>query len=638
MATQYDIKEDISPRERDLQGTSSTILGIVALLYSLFHFYTAASGPFPNIIQRSIHVLGAMILVFLSYKSTKNKRTHNKISWIDYVFIIFSIVSCGYLIINYDFIMNASATSTTAQVILGWGTVILLLEASRRVMGVVFPGLAAVAILYGLFGSYVPGVWSHRGIGYDFMIEHLYLGTQGLWGITTAVTSTTVAIFIIFGVILMKSGASGFLMNLSLLIAGRTSGGPAKVAVLASSFFSMLSGSAPANVAVTGNITIPMMKRLKYDKDFAGAVEATASTGGQLAPPIMGAGAFLMAEFVGVSYVNVVIAATIPALLFYISVFFSVHWKSVALGYKPLEKSEIPSVKDTFILGNVLITVIPVTVLVAYLFGGGSAARAGFYATVVCIAIYLFKDIKSISLRARFESLVSMFIEAGKGLIMIAILAGAAQIIVGLLSITGLGIKLSDMLLGIGNQSGLVTLFIAMVISIILGMGMPTTAAYLLASSTLASTLVQLGYDPLASHLFLFYFAVISAITPPVCVAVFVACGISQGDWFRTARLAMLIGFPAFIIPYVFIGSETLLLQGETADIVTDILTATIGIIVISAGLMGNFFRNLSFFERLIVISGGALLLLPSATSNYVGGAVVIAYIVLRKFVSKRED
>lgn len=635
MANQYDVKEDVNPRQRDLQGRSLTVLGIVALLYSLFHFYTAATGPFHNIIQRGVHVVGAMILVFLFYKSTKNKSALDKTSWLDYIFIVFLIVSCGYLIVNYDFIMNSSATSTTVQVILGWGTVILLLEASRRVMGIVFPLLALTAILYGLFGAYFPGVWSHRGIGYDFMIEHLYLGTQGLWGITTAVTATTVAIFIIFGVILMKSGASTFLMNLSLLIAGRTSGGPAKVAVLASSFFSMLSGSAPANVAVTGNITIPMMRRLNYDKNFAGAVEATASTGGQLAPPIMGAGAFLMAEFVGVSYVNIVIAAIIPALLFYLSVFFSVHWKSVALGYEPLEKSEIPSAKDTFVFGNILITTIPVLVLIVYLFGGGSAARAGFYATVTCIVIYLFKDFRTTSLRTRLSSLVAMFIEAGKGLIMIAILAGAAQIIVGLLSITGLGIKLSDMLLGIGNQSGIVTLFLAMIISIILGMGMPTTAAYLLASSTLASTLVQLGYDPLASHLFLFYFAVVSAITPPVCVAVFVACGISQGDWLKTGRLAMLIGFPAFIIPYVFIGSDTFLMKGETIDIITDVITAAIGIIVISAGLMGSFFRNLSLFERLIVILAGALLLLPDSTSNYVGAAVVVTYLLMCKLMFK---
>ncbi|NYT62682.1 TRAP transporter fused permease subunit [Alcaligenaceae bacterium] len=635
MANKFDIKEELSPQQRNLQGNSLIALGVLALLYSAFHFYTAATGPFQNIIQRSIHVSGAMILVFLFYKPAISRFSSDKPSWLDYIFMIFIATSCIYLIVNYDFVMNSSATSTMTQIILGWGTVILLLEAARRVMGIIFPALATLAILYGLLGPYFPGAWSHRGIGYDFMIEHLYLGTQGLWGITTAVTSTTVAIFIIFGVILMKSGASGFLMNLSLLIAGRTSGGPAKVAVLASSFFSMLSGSAPANVAVTGNITIPMMKRLNYDKNFAGAVEATASTGGQLAPPIMGAGAFLMAEFVGVSYVNIVIAATIPALLFYVSVFFSVHWKSVALGYKPLEKSEIPSIKDTFILGNVLVTIIPVSVLVIYLFGGGSAARAGFYATITCIAIYIFKDFRSTSFKTRFLNLVSMFVEAGKGLILIAILAGAAQIIVGLLSITGLGIKLSDMILGIGDQSGIITLFLAMIICIILGMGMPTTAAYLLASSTLASTLVQLGYDPLASHMFLFYFAVISAITPPVCVAVFVACGISQGDWLKTSKIAVMIGFPAFIIPYIFINSESLLLQGETITIVTSTVTTAIGIIIMSAGLMGNFFKNLSAVERLIIVAAGFLLILPGLTLNLVGGAVAIAYLLSRKFMAK---
>lgn len=628
--------EQSETNERIIDKTPMKVLGFIAFFYSLFHFYTSAVGPFPNIIQRSIHVLIAVVMALIIYKPFKRANSKSKIFWLDLACIIFVLISCGYLIINYDFIMTSLAESTTAQTVLGWGTVIILLEAARRLMGIIFPALAALAILYGFFGEYFPGVWAHNGIDYKFMIEHLYLGTQGLWGITTAVTATTVAIFIIFGVILMKSGASEFLMNLSLLIAGRTTGGPAKVAVLASTFFSMLSGSAPANVAVTGNITIPMMQGLKYEKNFAGAVEATASTGGQLAPPVMGAGAFLMAEFVGVSYVEVVIAAIVPALLFYVSVFCSVHWKSAALGYKPLEKSKIPSPKETFIISNVLITVIPVIILVINLFGGLSAAKSGFYATASCIILYLLKEIK-FSFKTRVKKLIEMFIEAGKGLILIAVLSGTAQIIVGLLSITGLGVKLSNALLSISGGTLLLTLFFAMLISIILGMGMPTTAAYLLASSTLASTLVNLGFDPLASHLFLFYFAVISAITPPVCVAVFVACGISKGNWLKTANISMLIGFPAFVIPYLFINSESLLLSGGLFSILSSVVTAVLGIFVMSGGFMGNFFWNLNYVERFIVVISGALLLIPEIITNYLGGAIIIAYFIFGKVFLRRK-
>lgn len=627
MAKDLEIKDELDPRKRDLKGLLFSALGIIAFLYGVFHFYTAAVGPFQNIIQRSVHVSVAMILVFLLYKPRHKAQSYGP-SWWDYFCIVLASLSCIYLIVNYDFVMNSSANSTPTQVTLGWVTIVLLLEAARRVMGMVFPLLAVIAILYGLFGNYFPGIWYHRGIDYQFMIEHLYLGTQGIWGITTAVTATTVAIFIIFGVILMRAGASDFLMRLSLLIAGRTTGGPAKVAVLASSFFSMLSGSAPANVAVTGNITIPMMKRLNYDKNFAGAVEATASTGGQLAPPVMGAGAFLMAEFVGIPYTQVVIAAIVPAFLFYISVFFSVHWKSAALGYKPIEKEAIPTVQETFIPANVLITVIPVSILIYFLFGGSSAARAGFYATVACLVLYIFKDLKPASIKDRVLDIGNMFIEAGTGLIMIAILAGTAQIIVGLLSITGLGIKLSNVLLSVGDGSVIITLVLAMLICIILGMGMPTTAAYLLASSTLASTLVTLGHEPLASHLFLFYFAVVSAITPPVCVAVFVACGISQGNWIKTAKTSMLIGFPAFIVPYIFINNQSLLLQGTTATVALNVLTASIGIFVMSGGLMGSFFKKLNALERTLIVVGGFLLLLPDNLTNYIGLALLLLFII----------
>ncbi|WP_438315641.1 TRAP transporter permease [Sporosarcina sp. FA9] len=635
MGNDYNIDEEIiDPRQRSLKKVAFIVGGSIAFLYALFHFYTAAFGPFSNIIQRSIHVLFAMVMVFIFYKPSLKSKSQS-INIYDIIFASFLVFSSIYLIVNYNSIMTSSASSTMVQVIIGWTTIILLLEASRRVMGIIFPILALIAILYGFFGPYMPGIWRHNGIDYKFMIEHLYLGTQGLWGITTSVTATTVAIFIIFGVILMKSGAADFFMKLSLILAGRTTGGPAKVAVLASTFFSMLSGSAPANVAVTGNITIPMMTNLKYDRNFAGAVEATASTGGQMTPPIMGAGAFLMAEMIGIPYTEVVIAAIIPAFLFYVSVFFSVHWKSAALGYKPLKKSEIPTLKETFKLSNVIITILPVTVLLINLFGGTSAAKSGFIATVVCIVLFLLRDLNVSRFKNRFSNLIKMFIEAGTGLILIAVLAGTAQIIVGLISLTGLGIKLSNFILSMSGGFSLLTLFLAMVVCIILGMGMPTTAAYLLAASTLAPTLIMLGFAPLASHLFVFYFAVVSAITPPVCAAVFVACGISKGDWLKTASLSCLIGFPAFIVPFIFIHQESFLMQGDVSTIVVTVITACIGIYLISGGLMGNFFGNLNFISRIVLMVSGMLLLLPGTMTNYFGAVLAIVFLMSKKFIIK---
>src|SRR5690625_2680353 len=299
--------------------------------------------------------------------------------------------------------------------------------------------------------------------------------------------------------------------------------------------------------------------------------------------------------------------------------------RSTLFPYTTLFRS---TAQETFIPANVLITVIPVSILIYFLFGGSSAARAGFYATVACLVLYIFKDLKPASIKDRVLDIGNMFIEAGTGLIMIAILAGTAQIIVGLLSITGLGIKLSNVLLSVGDGSVIITLVLAMLICIILGMGMPTTAAYLLASSTLASTLVTLGHEPLASHLFLFYFAVVSAITPPVCVAVFVACGISQGNWIKTAKTSMLIGFPAFIVPYIFINNQSLLLQGTTATVALNVLTASVGIFVMSGGLMGSFFKKLNALERTLIVVGGFLLLLPDNLTNYIGLALLLLFII----------
>lgn len=631
-----DSTNETKESEKEHHGIIFGLVSFLAFAYSMFHIYTAGAGSFPNIIQRSVHVLVGVLLVYAIYKSRKSNVLSRRSSWLDVLFIILASSSLLYLIINYNFIMDNPASSTTAGVIFGWMAILLILEASRRVMGVIFPLIALVAIIYGFIGPYLPGIFAHRGFDYRFTVEHLYLSTYGIWGVTTSVTATTVAVFIIFGTLLMRTGGGSFYIKLALLVAGKLTGGPAKVAVIASTFFGMLSGSAPGNVAVTGNITIPTMIRLKYNRNFAGAVESVASTGGQLAPPIMGAGAFLMAEILGISYTQVMIAAIIPTIVYYFSVFYSVHVYSKKMNLRGMSKEELPTFNETITWYNLTVSVLPVIILLYFLFSGTSAAKAGFLAIISLLLIY---GIEILASKERMNKLKNLFLiisESGRDVVMIAVLSAVADIVVGMLSLTGLGNKLSIAIVTVGENSGwiLIPLFLAMLVALILGMGMPTTAAYVLASSTLAPTLIGLGFNDLATHMFIFYFAVLSAITPPVCAAVYVACGISKGDWLKTAAISCFMAIPAFFLPYLFISSQNLLLQGDILPTLYTFSMVLIGIMSITAGVMGYFIGNVSIIPRLLLVLSGILLFINSTYLNIMGVFIVILLIVYKKFIS----
>ena len=608
--------------DRHLEGVLGRLVAVIAIAFTLFHLYTAGFGNFSNLIQRSIHVGFALVLTFMLFSMRgKGGRT---VSIFDWLIVGIAIASTAWVAISYDRFMTRQALNTT-DIVLGLLTVLIVMEAARRLIGLVFAILAASSIAYALAGPHIPMPFTHRGFGVDVIVNHLYTTDLGLWGVTTAVSANVVAIFIIFGSILFFAGGGTTFMNIALILAGRTVGGPAKVATISSALFGTISGSAAANVAVTGSFTIPMMKRLNYDKNFAAGVESTASTGGQLMPPIMGAAAFIMAELLSVPYVDIMVAALIPALLMYGGVFMGVHFGSKRRGYARLRDDEIPDWRAVLGPRQLIPLLGPIAVLLYYLFAGSTPQRAGFAATITAILLFLLQNANVAALRGRVLSLVRALESAGYALILIAVLAATAQIVIGIIGLTGVGVRFTSILISFSGGSLIAGLLITMAIALVLGMGMPTTGAYLLAASVLAPALIRMGLEPLQAHMFVFYFAIISAITPPVCAAVFVAAGIAQSDWLKSAFAAMRLGVVAFIIPYMFVYSPALMLQGEPLTVAMAVISAAIGVIALAAGVMGQFLTRNNILETLLLISGSLLMIKPGSITDLIGFAAVLA-------------
>lgn len=602
--------------DRDLGGWVKLMAGVIALAYTLFHIYTAGFGNLPNLMQRSIHVGFALVLTFLlfSFRGRGGKR----VSPMDWLFAVLTVVSTIWVIVNYDRFMQRLALETV-DFVLGAITILLVMEAARRLIGMVFALLAAFFLVYAYFGPYIPMPFAHRGFGLNVIVNHLYTTDLGLWGVTTAVSANIVAIFIIFGTVLFFAGGGLAFMNIALILAGRTVGGPAKVATIASALFGTISGSAAANVAVTGSFTIPMMKRLNYDKNFAAGVEATASTGGQLMPPIMGAAAFIMAELLAVPYVTVMTAALVPALLMYGGLFLGVHFGSKKRGYARLADEEIPDWRKVLAPRQLLPLIGPIAVLLYYLFSGSSPQRAGFAATITAIVLFIFQDLDLAAYRVRARSMLKALESAGYALIMIAALAATAQIVIGIIGLTGVGVRFTTILISASGGNLLPALLITMSVALVLGMGMPTTGAYLLAASVLAPALVRMGVEPLQSHMFVFYFAIISAITPPVCAAVFVASGIAQSDWLKSSFAAVRLGIVAFIIPYMFVYSPALMLEGDPLWIAMAIVSASIGVTALAGGMMGYFIDRNNIAETVGLVAASLLLIKPGSLTDLIG-------------------
>ena len=620
------------PDARSLRGWMSAAARGIAVAFALFHLVTAAPfvGALPDLIQRSVHLALALVLCFLLYPARRSRAPASRFSPAEVALACGAAVALGYVIYYYDWIMENPEDATRTGVVLGSILTLIVLEAARRTIGLAFASLAAAAVAYAYFGAYVPGTLGHRGIGWTTIQQTLYLSTQGILGAVTGVSATVVAVFLVFGAVLARTGGGETFVDLAKLLAGRSVGGPAKVSVFSSAFFGTISGSAVANVVVDGVFNIPLMKRLKYRPEFAAAVEATASTGGQIMPPVMGAGAFVMAELLQLPYAEIAIAAALPAILYYLGCGSAIHFEARRLGLATIPREQIPRAREVLAWRRSAALFVPVILLSYFLLAGYTVGAAVFWSVLVALAIYLGAAASWTDLKARCTEVMLAFEEGGRAIVLVATLIGAAGIVIGVINVTGVGVKMSELVMGAAGGSLLAALFFAMLVCLVLGMGLPTTAAYMLAASVVAPAIVRLGAPPLAAHLFVFYFAIISAITPPVCAAVYVAAAIANANWAKTGWVATRLGLAGFITPYMFVYSPALLWQGGLIEIAWATLSACVGVIALAGAAMGFFHRAASPVERLMLFGAALLLIEPGLYTDLAGGVALAAVAVLQ--------
>ena len=617
-------KYDAESNTMEYSGLPAKIVSALAISFSVFQIYTASFGLLDAQIQRAIHLGFGLCLAFLLYP-TKKSWLGNKLHPLDLALAILGAATPAYIVINYRELILRAALPTSTDVFIGAIGIILIIEAARRVVGIPMVCVVLFFIGYAFAGPYMPGLLAHRGLSIEHFVSHVYFTTEGVFGIPLGVSSTFIFLFILFGAYLEGTGLGKFFIDVANSIAGWASGGPAKVAVLSSGLMGTVSGSSVANVVGTGSLTIPMMKRLGYHKNFAGAVEAAASTGGQLMPPVMGAAAFLMAEFVGVPYVEIVKAAIIPAALYFIGVWLGVHFEAKRNNLKGLPRDELPK------LGELLKTrghlAIPLLAIVWLLVSGYTPMRAALVAIVLSIVV------SSLKAATRMTPLqIVKGLETGaRNVLGVLVACAAAGIIIGVVTKTGVGLKLASALLDLSGGMILPSMFLTMITAIILGMGVPTTANYVITSTIAAPALIQMGVPILAAHMFVFYFGIIADVTPPVALAAYAGSGISGGNALKTGINASKLAIAAFIIPYMFVlNPGLLLLNGVSPNLILALITAIVGMVALSSSLIGYLVAPLKNFERVILFGGGLLMIKPGLVTDIAGIAIFSAILFMQ--------
>ncbi|MBR0494723.1 MAG: TRAP transporter permease [Treponema sp.] len=586
---------------------------LVSLAFCSFQLYATLSGRIPAQIVRASHLAFVQFLAFLLFPASKS-MPKDTLPLYDVALAFIGAGCWSYYIINFHQIVLRAGAYTTLDIFVGIIGIIILFESCRRIVGLPIMIIAGGFILYAFIGKFLPGFLNHRGYKLTRVVSHLYYTTEGIMGTPIGACSTFIFLFILFGAFLEKTGIGQFFIDSCNAIAGGASGGPAKVAVLSSALLGTVSGSSVSNTVGSGSFTIPMMKKLGYRGEFAGAVEAASSTGGQLMPPIMGAAAFLMAESVGVPYITVVKAAIIPAFLYFAGIFITVHLEAHKRGLKGLPKEEIPRFIPLFLSRGYMI--LPLAVIIYFLCSGKTAtysALMGILSIIMISIVVSFIDVaKGKKPRFSFNDLVQVLCAAARGVISVAIACGMAGIIIGVVTLTGLGLKLGAGLVALAHGQLFVTLILTMISSIILGMGAPTTANYLITSTITATAIVHCVYGNgtptpeqlLPAHMFAFYFGIIADVTPPVALAAIAGAAIAKARPMRTAVNATKLAIGAFIVPYMFIYNPSMLMIGANAFSILGItITALIGMFAISAGLEGYAFANTGFLNNLSVSS-----------------------------------
>ncbi len=628
-----DLREEIDPTRREgMHGWAKRGLALICTAFGIFQFYAAGARPMLGLVHYAIHLAFALTIVLWAYP-TRRSAPRRTVPLADLACIAIVLAAAAYVVWNGLPIMDFSYVESNVDLILGIPLLLLVLEASRRSLGWIFPVLVSVSILYALFGQFIPGSFGHEGFAWEVVVRNLYVSPQGFWGIMLQISATILAIFLIFGAVLLKSGGGEAFLDIAFLASARTRGGPAKVAAVASCLFGMISGSAVANAATIGTFTIPLMKRAGFSKEFAAATEAVAGTGGQIMPPVMGAGAFLIAQFLGISYAKVAWAAILPALLYYAGLIVSIHLEAVKNNFPTIPTEEEQLIRSRLTAKKVILPLIPVAALVFAFTTGYTVQMGAYWASILAFAltIFLVEGNAAERLRSLGKIALASMEAGGKAIAEIAVLLASAQIVVSMLGLTGLAVKFSDLLVSMGRENMIATLVLAMVVLIILGMGIPPTAVYVLGGSIVVPALIGLGLKPLPAHLFTFYFACLGAITPPVCAAVYVTSSLAESDWWKSGWLATRLGLAGFIVPFMFIYSESLLLSGSLFEILYAALPALVGVFFLGTFAVGYFCGPMGWLRRFLMAIAGVFLIHPGTVTDLAGlGLAALVYLSQR--------
>jgi len=633
---------------RTLHGWAGRAVSIVLVSLSLYQYWTAGFGVPPEHWHNAIYLGTVLALIFLLFGAGRSDRQGliprlGGIPLTDWLFAAASVAVVAYLPLDFDQLTFRIGVPNTTDLVTGTILILLILEATRRSMGIVLPIIVLVFILYGLFGYLVPGVLAHPGASFGNFISQLYMTQEGIFGIPLKVVATFVFHFVLFGVIATKMGLGQFFIDLATVAAGRYPGGPAKVSVLSSALFGSISGSSIANTVTTGSLTIPAMMKIGYRGSFAGAVEAAASAGGQITPPIMGAAAFIMTEFLGVPYTTIILAAIVPAAMHYLGVLVQVHLEAKRSGIRGMEESDLPRLWPTLRRGWP--TVLPLIILVGTIIRGYTPYLAAFNGITACIVIGLINPMNRMTLRELWDA----FETGAKYALAVGVAAAAVGIVVGVITLTGAAFRLSFMVTqAAGNLAATIhpffallpvelaslngiTLFLTLLFvaltCIAMGAGIPTTALYIVLAAIAAPAVEQLGVPPIAAHLFIFYYGLLADLTPPVCVAAYAAAGIAGANPFRTGLTAFRLGSAKALVPFVFAYSPAMLIVAPgftVGDFLLVTLSCALGVCALGVALTGYAFAPMGWLARAPLLAASLLMISPGLTPTLLGAAIVV--------------
>jgi TRAP transporter 4TM/12TM fusion protein len=612
---------------RQLGGLLGRLVTVWAVFTAAFHIVVLVFYPQDPWLFRNYHLVFLGVLGFILIPGWGKDR--NRVHWLDWVFVALLLYVGWYIYDNFEaLIWRAGVVPTVTDYYVALIGVLLVLELVRRASGYALPLLCLVFIAYAFLGPYLPGMLQHRGYSPERFFTYIY-GLDGVFSVPLAISSKYIILFIIFGAFLQVSGVGRYFVKWAFAVSGHARGGPAKVAVIASALMGTMNGTSAGNAVATGSFTIPLMRKVGYTPRFAAATEAVASTGGQIMPPVMGAGIFIMAELTGIPLKNLILAGIIPAVLYFISVYYMVDLEAVKLKLAGFPKEVLPRfwtvMKQSYLF-------MPILALLGMLILGYSVVMAGFIAIVSSLVVSWFRCSTAMGVTKILQALET----GAKNAIQLMAVCAGAGIIMGVIALTGVGMKFATVILSIAGTSEFLALVFAMGIAIILGMGLPTTAAYAVAASVVAPGLIQMGIQPLVAHFFVFYFACVSAITPPVALASYAASGISGSDPMKTAVTSFRLGIAAYIVPFMFFYTPEILLQGEVLDVIVPALTAAIGVVGLACAVQRFYFGQLTPPVTVLLFAGSLSLVLPDLWMDIAGLGVMGLLLVYQKFYRHR--